>query len=107
MGDLPEHERAWEYMRGSRNGFAVDRHGHLFLRMRSVFRGVNKAFYAEITRCFALLAITGFVRAVLPSGQERCKSILLLSYSVWFLPFLMVRSVQNLVGLCSWASLLH
>lgn len=105
MGDLPEHERAWEYNARIRaTGLPWVAVG-VFTTADAlgVTDPFTKAFLLRlITALVALLVITGFVRAVLPSvPDELQKAFILLSYFLWFLPFLMVRFSSE-----TWAGLL-
>ena len=95
MGDLPVHVRAWEYEARIRAtglpwvAIGVFSTADAF----GVTSPFTKAFLLRmLTALIALLAITGFVRAVLSSVPDTLhKAFILLSYFLWFLPFLMVR----------------
>jgi len=95
MGDLPEHERAWEYEARIRaTGLPWVAMGIFSTAdVLGVSSPFTKAFLLRVlTALIALLAITGFIRAVLPSVPDVLqKGFILLSYFLWFLPFLMVR----------------
>lgn len=94
-GELPPDQLAWEFREGIRSSLQP-------WAAAMVFRAADAAGAVDpftktrmlrlLTAMLSLLAIHGFVRAILPTiGGHAHKAFILLAYLLWFLPFLHVR----------------
>ncbi len=95
LGELPIHHLPWEYATGIRSSLqpwiavAVFKTADVL----GIHDPFSRTFFLRfLTAALALVAIAGFIRVILPTVAENArKPFILLSYFLWFLPFLHVR----------------